>query len=124
MKENSILVDTSIIISQLHGSLSLQAKNILKKRKTAMSVISFFETCRYYAAAGRATYWNDVKAELAEIEVLYVSKEIAEMAAALSAQKGLSVADALIYATAQQNGLILATSDNHFAGLKGVLLLK
>jgi toxin FitB len=48
---------------------------------------------------------------------------LAVRAARLSVETSLPMADAIIYATAQELGVKLVTSDAHFSGLPGVTLL-
>jgi toxin FitB len=55
--------------------------------------------------------------------VVPVDQEIALVAAAVSIQHELPMADALIYATAENRGAELVTSDAHFKGLPQVTLL-
>ena len=53
-------------------------------------------------------------------KVIPLDTSLALLAAKLASQYKLSVADALIYATAQRNEAELITSDNHFFNLPGV----
>jgi predicted nucleic acid-binding protein len=55
--------------------------------------------------------------------VVPVDQEIALVAAAVSIQHELPMADALIYATAENSGAELITSDAHFKGLPRVTLI-
>jgi predicted nucleic acid-binding protein len=55
--------------------------------------------------------------------VVSFDEVLAVKSAELSASHKLSMADAIIYATATHLEAQLVTSDNHFAGLPGVLLL-
>jgi len=55
--------------------------------------------------------------------VVPVDQEIALVAAAVSIQHELPMADALIYAIAENRGAELVTSDAHFKGLPQVTLL-
>lgn len=52
--------------------------------------------------------------------VVPLNTSISLFAADLATQYKLSFADAIIYATAQQQGVQLVTSDDHFEGLPGV----
>jgi len=51
--------------------------------------------------------------------VLPLTTSVALLAADCASQFGLAMADAIIYATARQEGVMLATCDQHFAGLAG-----
>jgi len=53
-------------------------------------------------------------------KIIVLDTDLALLAARLANQYQLSVADALIYATAQQEQVELITSDNHFANLPNV----
>jgi len=53
-------------------------------------------------------------------QVIALDTSLALLAANKASQYQLSVADALIYATAQFKGAELLTSDNHFSNLPGV----
>jgi predicted nucleic acid-binding protein len=48
-------------------------------------------------------------------KIIVLDTDLALLAAKLASQYQLSVADALIYATAQQEQVKLITSDNHFS---------
>jgi predicted nucleic acid-binding protein len=49
--------------------------------------------------------------------------DLSVKAAILSADDGLSMADAIIYATARHHGARLVTSDAHFSNLPGVTMI-
>ena len=53
-------------------------------------------------------------------KIIVLDTDLALLAAKLASQYQLSVADALIYATAQQEQVKLITSDNHFSELPNV----
>lgn len=53
-----------------------------------------------------------------------VDEKVALLAADLSLKHGLSVADAVIRATAELCGAKIVTSDEHLGKLKGVQLIK
>jgi predicted nucleic acid-binding protein len=53
-------------------------------------------------------------------KIIVLDTHLALLAAKLAAQYQLSVADALIYAAAQQEEVELITSDNHFSDLPNV----
>ena len=57
-------------------------------------------------------------------KVIPLTTSIALLAADLSAQYKLSFADAIIYATAQNESAELITSDDHFIGLADVVFFK
>jgi predicted nucleic acid-binding protein len=51
--------------------------------------------------------------------VIPVDERLALLAARISLDRRLAMADAIIYATAQLAGALLVTSDAHFQGLPG-----
>lgn len=53
-------------------------------------------------------------------QVVPLTTPIALLAADLASQHRLAMADALIYATARQESVVLATCDMHFSGIPGV----
>jgi predicted nucleic acid-binding protein len=55
--------------------------------------------------------------------VVPLDTPLALLASELAAAHGLALADAVVYATARQEGLELITCDAHFASLPGVTLL-
>jgi predicted nucleic acid-binding protein len=55
--------------------------------------------------------------------VIPLGLALAALAAKISLETNLPMADAIIYATAQSNRAELITSDAHFAGLPGVTVL-
>jgi predicted nucleic acid-binding protein len=55
--------------------------------------------------------------------VVALDEVLAVKSAELSASHKLSMANAIIYATASHLGAKLITSDSHFANLSGVVLL-
>ncbi len=56
-----------------------------------------------------------------QCKVIPLSTSIALLAADLSLQHHLSFADAIIYATSQDNAVKLITSDDHFEALSDVV---
>ncbi len=116
MKEN--LIDSTIVIAFLKQELSGEAKRLLEGSESRISMISFAEVARFFHLAGKGREWNEIKAALAEFEVLPLSKETCELASKLAVNSGLALADSLIYATALENGLPLVTRDGDFGGLK------
>jgi toxin FitB len=55
--------------------------------------------------------------------IVVVDIALAELAARISIETKLAMADAMIYAAAKLNGAALVTSDAHFSGLEFVTLL-
>ncbi|WP_020397208.1 type II toxin-antitoxin system VapC family toxin [Thiolinea disciformis] len=59
-----------------------------------------------------------------QCQVVALDTAISLLAADLALQHGLSFADAIIYATAQQKNAQLITSDDHFEGLPQVVYFR
>jgi predicted nucleic acid-binding protein len=55
--------------------------------------------------------------------IVVVDIALAELAARISVETKLAMADAMIYAAAKLNGATLVTSDAHFSGLEFVTLI-
>jgi predicted nucleic acid-binding protein len=55
--------------------------------------------------------------------VVPLDERLALLAARISLDRRLAMADAIIYATAQVSGALLVTSDTHFQGLPGVSVI-
>lgn len=55
--------------------------------------------------------------------VVGLNDRVAVIAAELSLRHNLAMADAIVYATARDMNALLVTSDPHFEGLRGVIVL-
>ncbi len=121
---DDILIDSSVLISFLKKELDHRSYETLEGRKGAISILTFTETCKYFHAAGKAREWNEQRAKFSSLETLPVTKQIGELAAKTCVEKNLPLIDAIIYATAVEHKLILVTKDDHFHGLKNVLMIK
>ena len=58
--------------------------------------------------------------QVAKTRTIPLSNELATAAAEVAIRHKLPMADAIIYATAQSEGAVIATSDEHFRDLPGV----
>jgi len=63
-------------------------------------------------------------AQLEQSEIVPLSQSISLLAADLSLDHQIPMADALVYATAKMRQAKLVTSDAHFEGLAGVVYLR
>ncbi len=63
-------------------------------------------------------------AQMQSSKVLPLKESIALLAADMSLQFALPMADAIVYATARSENALLATSDEHFKGLEQVDFIK
>ena len=119
-----LLIDTSVLIALLKDELQEDTERFLFSQKASISVITYVETCRFFALAGKIKEWDDTRARFSDFELLPVTRQIGEMAAKNAVENRLALADSVIYATAQAHGLTLATKDKEFKGLKNVLIVK
>ncbi len=117
-----ILIDTSLLISFFKNQLDERPKNALNRQIVSLSIISWFEFEKWLLKVQHAPEREFLMQRLENtFETLEVDPEICRRAAQYAHSDGLSTADALIYATAQANGLKLATSDSDLKGKPGVL---
>lgn len=65
-----------------------------------------------------------VAAQMVRTTVVDLDAQIALLAADISLQRNIPVADAIVYATAQARDCQVATSDRHFLNLPQVLFMK
>lgn len=119
-----LLLDSSILIGSFEDELDAQTEKMLSSNTVSISVISVFEVKKFLYSVGKLRKWEEIKNELLNYQVLPVDFFVCDVAAAYAHQHSLSLADALIYATAKTNGRTLVTADNDFKGLKDVLVVK
>ena len=112
MKE--ILVDTSLLIDFLQGITSQDTDNFLESNTVSISIITYFEACKFYFKTGRTKDWWITNQRLKAFKTWNLTHEICEEAVKLSVSTDMPAADAIIYATARSNGLKLATSHSLF----------
>ena len=122
---SDVLVDSSVWLGYLLSKKENARAVIDKENIIKTSILSLFEIKRRLI---RYTY------SLGEIEkmmqfinersiVLGLTTQLTQEAAELSCKHNLHAMDALIYATAVKNNLVLITCDNDFRGLDGVIIL-
>jgi predicted nucleic acid-binding protein len=100
------LFDTNIIIDALNGHAAAR-QEIKANRDAAISVVSYVEVM-----AGTFPQNHDAaRAMLLGFKVVDVDVDIADYAIILRQERGLSLTDALIVATAQATGRTLVTRD-------------
>lgn len=124
MAFQGILVDSSVLIDYLRGRAAAKTETVLESNEVSLSVVSVIELYRYYSRIGRGHDWNDVKGRLAAFKIISLDAHLGELAAELTIKRGLSLADAVIYATAAERGLTLLTSDYDLKGLLGVSFIR
>ncbi len=79
-----------------------------------------YELYKWVCREQNETEANKIITITKQSQVIPLDTSLALLAAKLASQHQLSVADALIYATAQFKEAELITSDNHFSNLPGV----
>ncbi len=119
-----ILADTSVLLDYLRGATLPSTDALLESEESAMSLITYFEALRYLHKTVRGADFQFASQRLLQFTQVTLSPSICEMAARFAHERGLSTADALIYATARQRGLTLVTSDSDLKGLPGVTFVK
>ncbi len=101
-----VLFDTNIIIDALNGH-AVARREIAAHSDAAISVVTYVEVM-----AGTFPHDEEVaRAMLLGLKVVDVDVDIADYAVALRQDRGLSLTDALIVATAQASGRVLITRD-------------
>lgn len=121
---NEILADTSVLIDFFQGISSEEAKRILNASEIAISILTYLEVCRFCYKTGKTSLLEVYQQRLKSFRILGITTSICDDAARISHTRRMSMADAVIYATARENGLRLATSDSDLKGLEGVIFLK
>ena len=120
---SEILVDSSVLIDFFEQKLSPKGREWLSSYSTSISVVSYFEICRFFYKTGKSKELATVKMRLDSFDTKSISTEICDEAAKLSSSHNLSVADALIYATAKAHSMRLLTSDSDLKNLPGVVFV-
>jgi predicted nucleic acid-binding protein len=100
------LFDTNIIIDALNGNTTARME-IKAYPDAAISVVSYVEVMAGTFARNEA----EARAMLLGFKVVDVDVDIADYAITLRQERGLSLTDALIVATAQATGRTLITRD-------------
>ena len=100
------LFDTNIIIDALNGHAKA-SDEIRACADAAISIVSYLEVM-----AGTFAHTQDAaRAMLLQFKVVDVDLDIADYAVVLRQERGLTLTDAIIVATAQATGRILITRD-------------
>jgi len=121
-----VLVDTCGWIEWLtDGTLADAYAPHLKKVSQLLAPVSVqYELYKWVKREKSEEAALEVVAMTEQGKVLEFSTSLALLAADMSLQYKLSFADAIIYASARQEQAKLVTSDAHFEGLPGVVLLR
>lgn len=89
----------------------------------SLSVLCFYELDKHFFKIGKTKELEIVRQRLKSFDVKPLTIEICEEATRLSIPFNLSMADAIIYATARHYDLLLVTTDADFKGKKDVIFL-
>lgn len=118
-----VLVDTCGWIEWLtDGSLAVQYQPYMKKPEQLLIPGSLqFELYKWAKRNMGEALALEAVALTEQGRVVPLNTSLALYAADLAIEHNLSFADAIIYATARQAGVKLATSDNHFSALADVI---
>jgi len=119
------VVDTSAWIEWLvDGPLRDQlAKEIPEREECIVPTIVQLELSKWLVREVGEDAADQVIAHTQKCHVVPLDTKIALLAAELHRQYKLATADAIVYATARDQGADLLTCDGHFEGLPGVVLL-
>jgi predicted nucleic acid-binding protein len=126
---NKYLIDSSAWIEYLKGTaLGEKIKSIVEKEKIATCVLSIAELSDKFARENESfdKLSAFIRNKSAIISLTYaVCLESGKLKAAQRpVKKEFSLADAIIYLTAIDNGCILITKDNDFKGMEKIILLE
>ncbi len=108
------MIDTSVLIAQYENNLPRSQVERVESSHAAISTITVFEFNKFLRNEGKLQDWNEIREELTKYTIIAPDFDICELAGELANLKGLSTADALIYATALQNNYRLLTRDSDF----------
>ncbi len=117
------LIDTSVLIALYQDKLPRSQVERVESTNAAISTLTVFELNKFFRNEGRLNKWNEVRIDLIKYTIITPDFETCELAGELANSKGLSTADALIYATALQNDYRLLTRDSDFDKMERVEII-
>ncbi len=116
-----ILIDTNLLIAFFTKTLDDETRSTIWNKSLRISLFSIYEYERWMLKTERHTEREFYRQRLNQgFQKMPIQEATCRRAAELSHSHGLSTADALIYATALENGLTLYTSDTDLKGKPGV----
>jgi predicted nucleic acid-binding protein len=120
-----VLVDSSGWLEYITGDEKADAFGEVLQRDVQVLVptIILYEVLKILLLRAGKSEADVFLSEALRRRVVDLTETIALAAASLSIDHKLPMADAIIYATAQAHQAVLITSDAHFTGLPGVLVL-
>lgn len=116
------LVDTSAWIEYLFGGPNTMyfAPPIETVDDLIVPVVCLYEVFKKINAVGNEAQALQAVAQMKQGRLIDLTEDIALSAALISLKQKLPMADSLIFATAQAQGAVLWTQDDHFKGLPNV----
>lgn len=116
------VVDSCGWLSYLKGDSLAKAYEALLEEDGDLIVptVVLYEVFKVMCRDGSEQTAREAVARMRQAEVVVLDESLALYAADLSLDLRLSMADAMVYATAQARDALLVTSDVHFAELPGV----
>jgi len=107
------LLDSSVWIEHLTGGARMEGRQSLLEdpKEILISTINLFEVGRYVLRTAGEEQCQVVLAHMEQCAIRAVDDAVARAAVQLASAHGLHMADALIAATAQQEGANLITLD-------------
>ena len=117
----TVVLDSSGWVELLSGSSRAKLyQPVLRAERLLVPAIVRFEVARYTLSRGGKTSMELALRALSRFEFIPLDAALADSAALFAHQHKFSLADALVYATAQARQAELWTQDRHFATLAGV----
>lgn len=127
MKQEPVVLDSSAWIEYVLNGFHADEYARVLKSKTARVIVPSVCVFEVYRSIERIVSMREALAvtmSMQACEVDELSSDRARQAAAISRAHSLSIADAIIYATAQAYGATLYTQDPDFMKLDGVKYFK
>ncbi len=119
-----ILLDSGIWLEIIRDTdRGKEAVKFLENKNFTTCAVCIAEVERALRRAGEENKIKKLRRYFDVSGCIDLTRETAALAAKLSLEKELHMADALIYAAGQENGIEVYTTDAHLKGLEGVVFL-
>ncbi len=119
-----ILLDSGIWLEIIRDTdKGKEAVKFLENKNFTTCAVCIAEVERALRRAGEENKIKKLRRYFDVSGCIDLTRETAALAAKLSLEKELHMADALIYAAGQENGIEVYTTDAHLKGLDGVVFL-
>lgn len=120
-----MVVDSSVWLEILRsGPLRAECERQIQKGKTKVPTLVLFEVYKKIKVKASEDLALEAVAALSRYELVDLNREIALLAADLSIEHDIGMADSLVLACAQFLGEPLVTLDNDFAGIGGAIVIR